>query len=117
MELEGLSPDQQQGMEQILKGGRHLLKLIDEVLDIARIESGHLTLSDEPVLVSTIVHEAVTLLEPLAANCDVRLVCESSPALNQHIRADQQRCKQVVLNLLSNAIKYNRIGGSVAIKA
>jgi CheY-like chemotaxis protein len=100
---------------QILKGGRHLLALINEVLDISWIEAGELALSPEPVLVADLVHEAVDLMQPAAKQRGIQLVVDSSGACNCYVFADRQRTKQVVLNLLSNAVKYNRPRGSIAI--
>lgn len=95
----------------ILKAGRHLLKLIDEVLDIARIEAGQLRLEQAPVPVAALLAEAHALVLPLAAQFGV--VLEPPPATACSVLADRQRLLQVLLNLLSNAIKYNRRGGWV----
>ena len=101
-------------MAYILAGGRHLLGLINEVLDIARIEAGRLPISLEPVQLPGVVREALDLAASLAANMNVRLRGgEAIP--DRHILADNQRLKQVLLNLLSNAIKYNRQGGTVTV--
>jgi signal transduction histidine kinase/CheY-like chemotaxis protein len=102
-------------VEHILKGGRHLLRLIDEVLDIARIESGRLPLSVEPVLVSDAVSQTLEMVRPIAESRGVRLANDMSRHCQQHIMADRQRLHQVLLNLLSNAIKYNQTNGSVSI--
>lgn len=115
LEMDGLSDDQQSSVSQILKGGRHLLTLINEVLDIARIEAGRLTLSPEPILLREALDEALDLVTPLAAHAQVDLSRHSSLIWNQYVQADRQRLKQVVLNLLSNAIKYNRKGGKVSV--
>ena len=101
----------------ILKAGRHLLDLINEVLDISRVEAGHLELSLEPISLADIVPEACALVGPLAAERSVRIHfnpqdSESSPI---YVLADGQRLKQVLINLLSNAIKYNREGGQVIV--
>ena len=105
----------QDSVEQILKGGRHLLALINEVLDIARIESGRLSLALERLSANDVVQEAVTLVEPQAAKQKIQLYIEAGSAWRLHISADRQRFKQVVLNIISNAVKYNREGGSVRI--
>jgi CheY-like chemotaxis protein len=102
-------------VEQILKGGRHLLSLINEVLDIARIESGRLSLEIERLSANDVVQEAVLLVEPQAAKQKIQLYIEAGSAWRLHISADRQRFKQVVLNIVSNAVKYNREGGSVRI--
>ncbi len=119
LELADLEPKHVQSVEHILRGGRHLLGLIDEVLDIARIESGQLTLLFEPVHAGELMAETVNLLRPLAASHDVRVRpggLGGQPlvgASSTHILADRQRLKQVLLNLLSNAVKYNRPHGEV----
>lgn len=115
LEMDGITADQQASVDQILKGGRHLLTLINEVLDIARIEAGRLTLSPEPILVQEALDEALDLVAPLAAHGEVQLARKTSLIWNNYIQADRQRLKQVLLNLLSNAIKYNHKGGSVMV--
>lgn len=107
-------PDIQEEIEAILKAGRHLLALINEVLDISRIEAGHLALSLEPVPMSATTRMALDLVWPLSTLRGIELVNEvSSTDAERHIFADQQRIKQVLVNLLSNAIKYNRERGQV----
>ncbi len=102
-------------VQHILKGGRHLLRLIDEVLDIARIESGRLPLSVEPVLVSEAVSQTLEMVRPIAESRGIQLASDMSRHCQQHVMADRQRLHQVLLNLLSNAIKYNQTNGSVRI--
>jgi signal transduction histidine kinase/CheY-like chemotaxis protein len=99
----------------ILKAGQHLLGLVDEVLDISRIEAGEISFSLEPVSISPVLDEAMELIGPLAEG---RRVTLHPPRLGDgsgYIRADKQRLKQVLINLLSNAVKYNREGGDVRI--
>jgi CheY-like chemotaxis protein len=115
LELESLTDDQQESVEQILKGGRHLLDLINEVMDISRIEAGELALSPEAVLASELVQETVDLIRPLAAQRGIQLVVDRSGLCDCYVFADRQRSKQVLLNLLSNAVKYNRPRGTVAV--
>lgn len=115
LELEDLNARQREGVAHILKGGRHLLALINEVLDIARIESGRLSLSKEPVRLQEVLQETLDLVKPLAAQKNVRLVCTESAGTAEYVMADRQRLKQVLLNLLSNAVKYNRAGGMVTV--
>ncbi|MCF5611909.1 PAS domain S-box protein [Pseudomonas syringae] len=100
----------------ILRAGQHLLKLINEVLDIARIEAGHLSLSLEPVPLSNVLQEALVLVSPMAADGTIEL--QELPPLSDGLGvvADRQRLIQVLLNLLSNAIKYNRPNGQVRIE-
>ena len=96
----------------MLKGGRHLLDLINDVLDISRIESGELSLSMETISLAALVDETLQLMGPLATATEVTLV----PAAGDTevlLLADRQRVRQILLNLLSNAIKYNKDGGHV----
>jgi CheY-like chemotaxis protein/anti-sigma regulatory factor (Ser/Thr protein kinase) len=110
-----LPPDQVTAVEYILKGGRHLLNLINEVLEIARIESSPQSLSLEPVRVRTVVQESLMLVRPLMAESGIEV--EDLTACDEtYVRADRQRLTQVLLNLLSNAAKYNRRGGTVRIR-
>jgi signal transduction histidine kinase len=113
LEMEGLTDDQQEGVGHILRAGRHLLDMINEVLDIARIEAGRLSLSLEPVNVDHLVRAAVELIEPLAARRKLSLRVEIPPAT--YVIADRLRLNQVLFNLLSNAVKYNRDGGAVRV--
>jgi CheY-like chemotaxis protein/two-component sensor histidine kinase len=101
-------------VQHILKAGRHLLHLINEVLEIARIESGRENFSLEPVAVAPLLHEALGLVRPLAQQHHVTLE-EDACAEGAFVHADRQRLVQVLLNLLSNAIKYNRAGGHVRV--
>ena len=112
LEMDVTAPDEVDGVQQILKAGRHLLSLVDEVLDISRIDAGRLTLSIEPVAIGDAMKEAVDMVRPLAASRNVRI---DQPAWRQYVMADRQRLKQVFLNLLSNAVKYNRDNGSIVL--
>ena len=111
-----LSPGQSESVEHILGGGRHLLGLVDEVLDLASIESGHVPLSAEDFEVGPLLRETLELVAPLARGSGVRL--DLDPAGGAAVRADRQRLRQVLLNLFSNAVKYNRpVGGEVFVSA
>jgi signal transduction histidine kinase/ActR/RegA family two-component response regulator len=115
LELEDLGEEQRENLHYILSAARHLLALINEVLDIAAIEAGRLPLSLEPVAVADVVAETVSLIRPLADQHEVLLV--SPPVSCQvHVLGDRQRLKQILLNLLSNAVKYNRQGGRVELE-
>lgn len=114
LELDELDPRQREGVEQILKAGRHLLELINEVLDISRIESGTISISVEPVHLGSVLAEALSLIRPLADEAGVRLIGDPAELADLHVLADYQRLKQVLINLLSNAVKYNRRGGQIA---
>ena len=115
LELEEQNQNNRESTEQILKAGRHLLELINEVLDISHIETGKMSLSLEPVTVAQVSRETLDLVRPMAKQYGVT-VCEigvfDSPLL---ARGDRRRVKQILLNLLSNAIKYNHAGGRVTL--
>ncbi len=115
LQMDALSEEQRESVEHIDKGGRHLLGLINEVLDIARIEAGRLTISLEPVPVQSLVQESLDLIAPLAAAEEIQLDGDLADTPERHVQADRQRLKQVLLNLLSNAVKYNRKGGAVTL--
>ncbi|HEX8454955.1 MAG TPA: PAS domain S-box protein [Longimicrobium sp.] len=115
LERRNLPPDQRKGVEHILRAGRHLLNLINEVLDLSRIEANRQQLSLEAVHVSEAVEEALGLVRPLAAQTGCALAEEVGGDPSHYVTADRQRLTQVLLNLLSNAIKYNRPGGRVRI--
>ena len=100
----------------IRQAGEHLLKLIDEVLDISRIESGRLKLAVEPVLVSGVLDEVLHLTSSMAGSAGVKLDTSRADACDEVcVMADVHRLQQIVLNLMSNAIKFNRPQGSVQI--
>jgi PAS domain S-box-containing protein len=107
-----IPPDQRKAVDHIQKAGRHLLNLINEVLDIARIESNRQALSLEPVQARAVVAEVMNLIQPLAAERGCAIEgCDLDESW--YVQADRQRLTQVLLNLLSNAVKYNRPGGRV----
>ena len=115
IEMRGsLAAKDAEAVEQILRAGRHLLELINEVLDLSRIESGRMAISPEPVELCELATEALDLIAPLAQERRVRLSAELD-CCDCHVTADRQRLKQVLLNLLSNAVKYNRDGGEVTV--
>ena len=115
LEMNDLNETDRQSVAHISKAGKHLLDLINEVLDIAKIEAGGMSLSVEPVRAGTAVHEVLDLMAPLAVQRNVTIVDEVVG--DCWVLADLQRFKQVLLNLVSNAIKYNRDGGSVCVRA
>ena len=114
LDTAGLAEDDRDGMKQIVRAGRHLLALVDEVLDIARIEAGRLTLMPEPLDPGDVAAEARDLIRPRANERGVEIVIDE-PACAMPVMADQQRLRQVMLNLLSNAVKYNRENGKVIV--
>jgi len=99
----------------ILSAGRHLLNLINEVLDISRIEAGNLQLSVEPVCIEEAINDALDLIRPLAAERTIGLATACPLESATYVLADRQRLKQVLLNLLSNAVKYTAVSGSVTV--
>jgi PAS domain S-box-containing protein len=114
LELDDLPEHQASSLDQIQLAGRHLLSLINEVLDISRIEAGRLTLSTEPVDVGDVLDEVAALLSPVAESTAVALSVDIDGARAMCVQADRQRLLQVLLNLGSNAVKYTGRGGSVA---
>jgi PAS domain S-box-containing protein len=114
LEQDVVRPEDHESVAQIMSAGRHLLTLINEVLDISKIEAGRMTLSPEPVDVRAVIRESVQLVRPLANQHHVSLH-ETGNGSGDFVLADRQRLKQILLNLLSNAVKYNREGGRVEI--
>lgn len=117
LEMEAQTEENDESVEQILRAGRHLLTMVDEVLDIARIEAGQMSLSVEPVSVRHVIRESVDLVRLIAAKQEIFLQADDALATDNYVSADKQRLKQVLLNLLSNAIKYNRRRGTVTISS
>jgi PAS domain S-box-containing protein len=115
LQLEDLTGEQAESVDHMLNGGRHLLALINEVLDISRIESGSLSLSPEPVDLAEVVKDTVDLIGPLAAERQIAVEAPDPAGAGWTVQADRQRLKQVLLNLASNAVKYNRHGGSIRV--
>jgi len=115
LQMDHLTADQSESIDHILRAGRHLLALIDDVLDISRIESGKLPLSIEPVDAAPVFAEVLRLMEPAAARARVQLI-RGSGHQSCFVLADRQRLTQVLMNVVSNAIKYNVEGGFVRIE-
>jgi signal transduction histidine kinase len=114
---EPLSEKQKEYVGYILTGGRHLLDLINEVLDLARIESGRLSLAVETIDVRPILADGLVLAETLAAPRGIRVEDLSGDLALPRLRVDSTRFRQVLINLLSNAVKYNVEGGEVRLRA
>src|SRR4029077_677748 len=110
-----LTPSQKDNIAQILKAGWHLVTLINEVLDLAVVESGTLSISPEPVSLAEVISECQAMMEPQAQQ---RGISMTFPRLDVpcFVDADRTRVKQVLINLVSNAIKYNREQGTVEVK-
>ena len=124
-----LAPKHRDFIDEMLRAGRHLLNLINEVLDLASIESGRLTLSPEPLLVGELLDDCVRMMTPLAKARSVQIerggLGESGESGDHAAQgmgaelvllADRTRLRQVLLNLMSNAVKYNRVGGRITLK-
>ena len=108
---ETLDEESKDNVDEIIKAGNHLLNLINEVLDLSKVESGKLELSIEVVEIGPLVKECVALISPIAEKSGISL--QQDIQTTKTIRADYTRLKQVLLNLFSNAIKYNKQGGTV----
>ncbi|MGK0179261.1 MAG: signal transduction histidine kinase [Nitrospinales bacterium] len=106
---------QKENMENVLSAGNHLLKLIDEVLDLSKIESGNIILSPERVDIVLIVDNLVSISQSLANGKSISLKYDEIPQESCYVEVDPLRFKQIVLNLISNAIKYNKPNGSVIV--
>jgi len=123
--LENLTPSQLENLEEITKAGSHLSELISEVLDLSKIEAGHIELKIDRLYVCEVVAEACLLIKPMAQNKNVNIhywfngqaITEEELALNRtEIAVDRTRAKQVLVNLLSNGVKYNKFNGNITIE-
>jgi len=112
---DSLKPSQADFVQEILKAGRHLLELINEVLDLSRIDTGRIELSFETVGCREIAEEALALLAPMAETRGI--VFHNGIGAAASVKADRFRLKQILVNLVSNAVKYNHEGGSVELRA
>ncbi len=115
LQLDELRPDQEEAVGHILNAGAHLLDIINDALDISRVESGRVSLSLEPVELAAFCRETTQLLRPLADASGIRIDQPPPQANEPWVTADRQRLKQILLNLISNSIKYNHQGGLVTI--
>jgi PAS domain S-box-containing protein len=109
------TPSQKASIDQILHAGWYLLQLINEILDLAQIESGKLSLSPEPVSLAEVVFECRAMIEPQAQKRGINLTFPQFE-VPVFVGADRTRLKQILINLLSNAIKYNQPGGTVVVE-
>ena len=105
---------QKRSLDQILKAGWYLLDLINEILDLAQIESGKLSLSIEPIALAEVLRESQAMIEPQAQKRGIRVTFPQFD-IPYRIQADRTRLKQILINLLSNAVKYNKEGGTVTV--
>jgi PAS domain S-box-containing protein len=113
LEMDKLEAGQMESVREIRRAGEHLLQLIDELLDLSRIEAGKLSVTIRPVKVGATMNEALNLVQPLIEQ--KRITVHNQCAGDAHVLADAVRLKQIVVNLLSNAAKYNRDGGRILI--
>ena len=109
------TPTQKRNLDEILKAGWYLLELVNEILDLAQIESAKLPLSLEPMSLDEVVRECHAMIDPLAQERDIHVAFPDSEAAT-FVIADRTRIRQVLVNLLSNAIKYNKVGGTVTLR-
>ncbi len=112
-----LSPHHEEQVGLVLQAGQHLRTLIDEMLDVSRIESGRMSIELRDFELCELLDAAMHMSRPHAAECGVRLEAAYAPTCTMLMRSDPDRLRQVMLNLLSNAIKYNRRGGWVRVEA
>ena len=115
MESESPSPSQQESIDQILRAGWHLLKLINEILDLTKVESRQIPLLKEAVSLADLMNECQSMFEPQAQQRGIRLIFHTAKTKPFFVLADHTRLKQVFINLLTNAIKYNVLHGSVEV--
>lgn len=116
LDMGELNEYQRKCVKTILQGGKHLLDLINEVLDISRIESGNISLNLEPVHVCSLISEVISVIQPLTIPQNIELIFESCRNQGYLIHSDKHRVKQILINLLNNAIKYNKANGKVQLE-
>jgi PAS domain S-box-containing protein len=116
LQLQARAEDRQ-AVESILSASGHLLSLINDALDISRIESGKETLSSGPVPLAEVIDECVTLMSPLAEAREISLKVDLSAVPAAYVEADRQKLAQIFLNLLSNGVKYTPAGSTISVKA
>lgn len=115
IELDAKSEDEKQNINEILKAGEHLLQLINEVLDLTKIEAGHLNLSTDCVGINELMRDCISIIEPMAEKHGLNLINNIPQTREYFVRIDFTRAKQVLLNIMSNAVKYNRANGYIGI--
>ncbi len=114
LEMSKLPAEDAEHVQEVMRAGKHLLQLIDEILDLATVEAGHVRLRHESVPLAPLVSECTRLMAPVAHDAGVSMAPPDSPS-DATVYGDPGRLKQVLLNLLSNAIKYNRRDGRVQV--
>ena len=104
-------------VKEILNGGKHLLELVNDVLDLSSIEAGHLEISTQNYRLNEVLNECIAMIKPLADKRGICLQSDFNHRAGELVNVDYRRIKQVILNLLSNAVKYNRENGSITLKS
>ena len=112
-----LTEAQKEKLEYVLKGGEHLLRLIDDILDLSRIEAGRVTVSPEPVGVAEVFAEVKATLAPMASRAGIAFTVEAVPVELSQVIADRTRFSQILINFGSNSLKYGRKGGRASLAA
>lgn len=112
---ESLNEQQRDFVQEILSGGSHLLSLINDILDVSRIETGNLKISVEEVHLLTVIKECINIVQPLAKKKNISIYSQLDQWEDMIVLADPIRLKQILLNLLDNAIKYNQENGKVIV--
>jgi signal transduction histidine kinase len=117
MQMVDLEPEQRvDSVDQIVRAGQHLRDLIDELLDLSRIEAGQLSVVAEDIATDTVVGEVLDLVRPLAASRDIELI-ERHQTGAHRVHADQRCVRQVLINLVANAVKYTPVGGRIRVES
>jgi PAS domain S-box-containing protein len=113
----GLNEKQSEYVRYIEESGKHLLGLINDILDLSKVEAGKMNLEAAPVAIADVIRASVAMLKERALKNDIRLAVEIGPGLKESIEADERKVKQILFNLLSNAVKFTPEGGSVTLTA
>lgn len=112
-----LSPNQNEHVDCIQEGGNHLLELVNDILDLAKIEADRVTFTLEKVCANEVVADCIALIKPLGKKKNITIIDRFSAGPSSYLRTDRQRLKQTLINLLSNAVKFNGVGGTVTLEA
>ena len=117
IEMGSQDEKEKKNVKEILKGGNHLLELIDEILDLSRIDAGKVELSMEECDLNSILDMCLTFIKPMAVKRNINVVNNIGSEADYRLHVDYMRVKQVILNLMSNAVKYNKDNGTVTLSA